>query len=122
MIRRQFLKLATLTGATGLASFGAIEAIEKKTQAATSHLPTKTVDWRVAGFTCVTCAVGLETMLRQERGVVSVAASYPKARVTIQFHPDQVTEASLRSFIAELGFTASSDSSPAQVQTQAQKG
>lgn len=118
MIRREFLKFATLTGATGLASFGAFDAIEKKTEAATSHLPTKAVDWHVAGFTCVTCAVGLETMLRQQKGVVSVAANYPLAHVTIQFHPDLITEASLRSFIADLGFTASNGSIP----TQAQKG
>lgn len=118
MIRRQFLKLATLTGATGLASISALEAIEKKTEAATSHLPAKTVSWHVAGFTCVTCAVGLETMMRQQKGVVSVAASYPQAHVTIQFHPDLVTEASLRSFISGLGFTASDTIS----QTKVQKG
>lgn len=126
MIRRRFLKLATLTGATGLASFGALDAIEKKNEAATSHLPTKTVDWHVAGFTCVTCAVGLETMLRQQKGVVSVVASYPQAHATIQFHPDLVTEAALRSFITDLGFTASSASvqtqPTAQSRTQSQKG
>ncbi len=122
MIRRQFIKLATLTGATGLASLGALDAIEKKTESATSHLPTETVGWHVAGFTCVTCAVGLETMLRQQKGVVAVAASYPQAHVTIQFHPDRVTEDSLRSFISDLGFTASNSSASAHSQTQAQKG
>jgi anaerobic selenocysteine-containing dehydrogenase len=122
MIRRRFLKLATLTGATGLASFGALDAIEKKADADAAHLPTKTVDWHVAGFTCVTCAVGLETIMRQQKGVVAVAASYPQAHVTIQFHPNLVTEASLRSFISALGFTASSDSAPAHIQTQVHKG
>jgi copper chaperone len=106
MIRRQFLKLATLTGATGLASLGALDALEKHQ----AHSPldaqnTTTVNWRVRGFTCVTCAVGLETMLRQQKGVASVHASYPNANVSIQFHPGQVSEASLRSFISELGFT-----------------
>lgn len=117
MIRRQFLKLATLTGATGLASFGTLNAIEKKAGSAT-RLTVRTVDWHVAGFTCVTCAVGLETMLRQQKGVVSVVASYPKARVTIEFHPDLVTESSLRSFISDLGFTASSGNAP----TEAHRG
>jgi Cu+-exporting ATPase len=107
MIRRQFLKLATLTSATGLASLGALDALEKH------HQPTAldaailaTVNWHVRGFTCVTCAVGLETMLRQQKGVASVHASYPGASVTIQFRPDQISEASLQSFISELGFTA----------------
>lgn len=117
MIRRQFLKLAALTGVTGLASIGTLDAIEKKVGAAT-RLPVETVDWHVAGFTCVTCAVGLETMLRQQKGVMSVVASYPMAHVTIQFHPDVVTEATLRSYISDLGFTASSGNAP----TQAQRG
>lgn len=98
MIRRQFIKLATLTGVTGLASLSALDALETK--------DTKTVTWRVHGFTCVTCAVGLETMLRQQKGVKSAEASYPMATVTIQFHPELVSEASLRSFITDIGFTA----------------
>ena len=112
MIRRQFLKLATLTGATGLASLGALEVLRPdalETHQSHTALDTKnttTVNWHVRGFTCVTCAVGLETMLRQQKGVADVHASYPNASVTIQFHPDKVSEASLRSFISELGFTA----------------
>ncbi|MGB0122999.1 MAG: heavy metal-associated domain-containing protein [Silvibacterium sp.] len=98
MIRRQFIKLATLTGATGLASLSALDALE------TNY--TKTVTWRVRGFTCVTCAVGLEVMLRRQKGVKSAEASYPDATVTIQFHPELVSEASLRSFITDIGFTA----------------
>jgi len=113
MIRRQFLKLATLTGATGLASLGTLDAFERKSKTEmrnpASALPTSTVTWRVAGFTCITCAVGLETMLRRQNGVASATASYPRASVTIQFHPDIVSEPSLRSFISELGFSASTD-------------
>lgn len=98
MIRRQFIKLATLTGATGLASLSALDALETK--------DTKSVTWRVRGFTCVTCAVGLEVMLRRQKGVKSAEASYPDATVTIQFHPELVSEASLRSFITDIGFSA----------------
>ncbi|HTV05265.1 MAG TPA: hypothetical protein VME86_07840 [Acidobacteriaceae bacterium] len=105
MIRRQFLKLATFTSAAGLASLGAIGAIEKH-HAIAEAKNVKTVTWHVRGFTCPTCAVGLETLLRQEKGVASASASYPNASVTIQFHPDEVTEVSLRSYISELGFTA----------------
>ena len=45
-------------------------------------------------------------MLRQQKGVISAEASYPNASVTIQFHPNEVSEAKLRSFISEIGFTA----------------
>jgi copper chaperone CopZ len=106
MIRRQFIKFATLTGATGLASMGALIALEKhETKDSIDAAQTKTVTWRIQGFTCVTCAVGLETMLRQQKGVTSAHASYPDALVTIKFHPETVSEASLRSFITDIGFT-----------------
>jgi hypothetical protein len=29
---------------------------------------TKSVTYRIEGFTCVTCAVGLDTMLRDQKG------------------------------------------------------
>jgi len=107
MIRRQFIKFATLTGATGLASMGALIALEKNEAKNTiDATETKAVTWRVHGFTCVTCAVGLEVMLRQQKGVKSAQASYPNATVTIQFHPETVSEASLRAFITDIGFTA----------------
>lgn len=106
MIRRQFIKFATLTGATGLASMGALIALEKNEEKkAIEATETKAVTWHVHGFTCVTCAVGLEVMLQQQKGVKSAEASYPNATVTIQFHPETVSEASLRSFITDIGFT-----------------
>ena len=61
--------------------------------------------YRVRGFSCITCAVGLEVMLRQKKGVARVQASYPKATVFIEFDPGLVTEASLKEFIAEMGFS-----------------
>ena len=107
MIRRQFIKLATLSGATGLASFGALEALrEDPAHTAHEEKNIRTVTWHVRGFTCVTCAVGLETLLRREKGVVAASATYPQGMVTIQYHPDLVSRDALRSTIAELGFTA----------------
>jgi copper chaperone CopZ len=106
MIRRQFLKLATLTGATGVASLAAIGALRTDSQSsALNPNGSKTVKWRVRGFTCVTCAVGLETLLRREKGVVAADATYPEGMVTIQYHAAIVSEAALRSTIAEMGFT-----------------
>ena len=107
MIRRQFLRLATLTGATGLASFGALEALEKHhVHAIDEAKNTNTVTWHVRGFTCITCAVGLETMLRQQKGVTWAKATYPDALVAIKYDSSSVSEAALRKFISEIGFTA----------------
>jgi cation transport ATPase len=88
--------MLTLAGTgSGLAAIGAVETTEKKT-----------VTYRVAGFTCITCAVGLEVMLRQEKGVAWAKASYPDANVVIKFDPDEVTEDSLRAYISSMGFKA----------------
>jgi anaerobic selenocysteine-containing dehydrogenase len=95
MFRRNFIQLITLAGAGGLSTLGAIAASESKT-----------VTYRIAGFSCVTCAVGLDTMLERQNGVVRAKSSYSDAKTTIVFHPEQVTESSLKAFIAEMGFRA----------------
>lgn len=95
MQRRRFVQMMTLAGAGTLA---AIEA---------AHIgETKTVSYRVKGFTCVTCAVGLETMLREQKGVKWAKATYPDALVDITYDSSSVSEPELTGFIADLGFTA----------------
>ena len=61
-------------GAAGLAGCGLVAAAERST-----------VIYRVKGFTCVTCPVGLESLLRRERGVVRTTASYPEGMARIEF-------------------------------------
>ena len=106
MIRRQFIKLAAFSGAGGIASLGTLDALaHTEARRAEDAKESNTVTWRVRGFTCVTCAVGLETMLRQQKGVTRAEASYPDAEVTIRFDPGTVSEASLRTFVTSIGFT-----------------
>ena len=94
MFRRHFMQRVTLVGAGGLASFGTTEARESRT-----------VTYRIKGFSCVTCAVGLETMLRQQKGIARAKASYPDAKLIIEFDPHLVTDSWLRAFVAGKGFT-----------------
>jgi copper chaperone CopZ len=98
MFRRHFMQRITFAGAGGLASIGAMEARE-----------IRTVTYRVKGFSCVTCAVGLETMLRQQKGIAGAKASYPDAKAIIEFDPKLVTDSWLRAFIADMGFTVEED-------------
>ena len=51
MIRRRFLGL-TLAGVGGVVAMEGMDLAEQKT-----------VTFRISGFTCITCAVGLETLL-----------------------------------------------------------
>jgi len=65
----------------------------------------RSVVYEVKGFTCVTCVVGLETMLLLQKGVTGVTASYPESRVDIGFDQNLTSDENLRKFIAACGFS-----------------
>lgn len=94
MFRRQFIQLLTFAGASSLA-----------TVADLGDNNYQTVTYRVQGFTCITCAVGLDTMLQRQRGIVRSQSSYPDATATVVFDPHLVKESDLQAYIAEMGFT-----------------
>ncbi len=98
MFRRRFLQLATMASVGGLAPLEAV-----------SPAATQTVIYRVKGFTCITCATGLDTLLSQEKGIASSKSTYPEGKVTISFDPKRTTEQAIVAFITELGFTVKPD-------------
>ncbi|MGH9530356.1 MAG: heavy-metal-associated domain-containing protein [Terriglobales bacterium] len=97
MLRRQFVKLIAAAGTGGLASIAAADA--------SKSAGCQTVTYHVKGFSCITCAVGLDAMLKQQKGIVWSKSSYPDGTVIIKFDPKQVTGKSLKASIAEMGFT-----------------
>jgi copper chaperone CopZ len=94
MFRRRFLQLVTM------ASVGTLAPIEGMSAGAS-----KTVTYLVKGFSCITCATGLDTMLGQQKGITSSKATYPEGKVTVGFDPHHVTEQAIVAFITDLGFT-----------------
>ncbi len=94
MFRRRFLQLVTM------ASVGTLAPVEGLAAGAR-----KTVVYFVKGFSCITCATGLDTMLSQQKGITSSRSTYPEGKVTVGFDPDQITEQAIVAFIADLGFT-----------------
>ena len=98
MFRRKFLQLATLAGAGGLSP---LESLAGAT--------VKTTTFRVKGFSCVTCATGLDTMLSRQAGIKSSQSIYPAGICKVIFNPDRVTEEWIASFITDLGFTLTSE-------------
>jgi copper chaperone CopZ len=92
MIRRQFIQ--------GIAcGLGAGQAA--------GSTKTRTVTYHIEGFTCITCAVGLDTLLKEERGIVRSQSSYPDRTSTVQYNPDLIRDEEIRSRIQEFGFKAS---------------
>jgi copper chaperone CopZ len=91
MIRRRFLQLVTMAG---------VVPLEAKPTGAV-----RTVIFHVKGFSCITCATGLDTMLGKQKGIASSKSTYPEGKVTISFDPTQTTEHAIVAFITDLGFT-----------------
>ena len=91
MERRDFIQKLTAGGAaTGLAS----AAASAKKPAATS-----TVTFQVKGFTCITCAIGLEVVLKGFRGVTAAKAAYPEGKVVVGFDPVVTSSQSIQALI-----------------------
>jgi len=97
MFRRKFLQLCVPVSA------GALAVFKVKRNA-----PAKTVVYQVKGFTCTTCAVGLDTLFRRQKGILSSESTYPEGKVVVHFYPDHVDESSIRGFIADTGFNVQS--------------
>jgi copper chaperone CopZ len=91
MIRRQFIQGIACGLGVGQAA---------------GNTKTRTVIYRIEGFTCITCAVGLDTLLKEEKGIVSCKSSYPDRTSTVQYDPDRIREQEIRSRIQEFGFRA----------------
>jgi len=100
MFRRQFVQFVATLGAGSVATIAAADT-----------KGTKTVTYVVKGFSCVTCAVGLDTMLQKQKGIIGSKSTYPEGIVKIQFDPQVVTEKALQEFISEMGFRVAEETS-----------
>jgi copper chaperone CopZ len=96
MLRRKVLQFLAISGA------GALAFEAKGTGMA------KTVVYEVKGFSCITCAVGLDTLLSKQKGVLSSKSTYPEGKVTVRFDSDAIEEKSIEGFISEMGFSVAS--------------
>jgi copper chaperone CopZ len=92
MFRRRFLQVVTM--ASVLAPLEGMSA-----------RASKTLVYFVKGFSCITCATGLDTMLGQQKGILSSKSTYPEGKVTVVFDPGQTNGQAIAKFITELGFT-----------------
>lgn len=95
MFRRQFMQFVALTGVGALSPVDSIAAAG----------PRETLVLEVKGFTCPTCAVGLDTILTKEHCVLSSHSTYPEGKVTVTLDPQASSEQAIRKAIGEMGFT-----------------
>src|SRR5579863_6099365 len=107
MLRRKFFQIITVATTGALTPLKAIPAT-----------PKKIVTYHVRGFSCITCATGLDTMLAKQKGIASSSSTYPEGVSTIGFDPDQISEAQIKDFISSLGFTVADQPSTAPKPTK----
>ena len=69
------------------------------------------VAWTVKGFTCVTCAVGLQTILEKHEGIARVKAEYPSGKVEIGFDSNAIETREIKRLIEGAGFTVTLEGS-----------
>jgi Cu+-exporting ATPase len=98
MFRRQFVQFIAAVGTTSVAAV-----------AATTIKHLKTGTYVVKGFSCVTCAVGLDSLLEKQKGVASSKSSYPDGVVIVRFDPKRITNELLKAYIAEMGFNVAEE-------------
>jgi copper chaperone CopZ len=102
MNRRKFLHSVVAGGAAGIGLTKAgLSLAEQKAK------ESRIITYEVRGFTCVTCATGLEVTLLREKGVTRASATYPEGRVVIGFDESLVAENAIRTIITDCGFTVS---------------
>lgn len=108
MDRRRFLCQITAATAAGAAASLELASVAVPREARDTTPPegeTRSVTYQVKGFTCITCAVGLEVMLRGLNGVTRAIASYPANNVVIGFDEHVTNEKALKEFITACGFS-----------------
>ncbi len=111
MDRRRFLsRLTAASAAMGLQvgcgeRTGGVPGANDAAAAGTARATRRAV-YQVRGFTCITCAVGLEVMLRGLRGVTEASANYADSRVSVAFDEQLISEDALKQFIGSCGFFA----------------
>jgi copper chaperone CopZ len=69
------------------------------------------VSWTVKGFTCVTCAVGLQTILEKHEGIARVKAEYPSGKVEIGFDSHVIEAREIKRLIEKTGFKVTTEGS-----------
>lgn len=91
MIRRAFLGLTAAAG-----GFAALRALEKPEK--------KVATYKVEGFWCPTCSVGLETLLTREKGVLAASANYVEGRTVVTYDARHISTKEITAAIESMGF------------------
>ncbi|WP_341221278.1 heavy metal translocating P-type ATPase [Polaribacter atrinae] len=61
-------------------------------------------EYKVAGMTCASCAISIESYLKPQEGVIDVAVNYPNQSVTISYDENIIPMETIGNKVKEIGF------------------
>ncbi|MGJ8760228.1 MAG: heavy metal translocating P-type ATPase [Polaribacter sp.] len=61
-------------------------------------------EYKVAGMTCASCAISIESYLKPQEGVIDVAVNYPNQSVTISYNENIIPLETIGNKVKEIGF------------------
>lgn len=101
MYRRNFIQALAGAGAS-VSLLNAADTNETTKENATAT-------WIVSGFSCATCAVGLQTILEKQKGIARVNAFYPSGEVQVGFDSNLIAASEIQRLVRNAGFEISHD-------------
>ncbi|MCL7764693.1 heavy metal translocating P-type ATPase [Polaribacter sp. Z014] len=60
--------------------------------------------YKVAGMTCASCAISIESYLKPQKGILEVAVNYPNQSVTIKYDESTISLETISKKVKEIGF------------------
>ncbi|OAD45149.1 heavy metal translocating P-type ATPase [Polaribacter atrinae] len=61
-------------------------------------------EYKVAGMTCASCAISIESYLKPQEGVIDIAVNYPNQSVTISYDENIIPLETIGNKVKEIGF------------------
>jgi P-type Cu2+ transporter len=78
-------------------------------------------DFPVTGLSCASCAISVESMLKAQEGVLNATVNYANSTARVEFHPETVNAASLKSVIQSIGYDLLVDENGSEQQEDIQR-
>ena len=75
----------------------------------------------VTGLSCASCAINVESMLKEQKGVITASVNYANSSASIEFDPTTVKVADLKTVIQSIGYDLLIEDNAREQQEEVQK-
>ena len=79
-------------------------------------------EFPVTGLSCASCAISVESMLKEQKGVTSASVNYANSSAQVEFEPAIVQSEDLKAIIQSIGYDLLIEDDGAEQQEGAEGG